>query len=582
MAVVYHAEDMTLKRRVALKLFPHRMKIGQRTILLEQFIREARSVASLDHPNIVRVHEVGRDQGWFYIAMELLEGCNLDELVSSAGPLDHIRACQLTADAADALAYAHPLGVIHRDIKPANLVLTRTGRCCITDFGLALILSPDEVLELPSPSVGTPYYMAPELARGRSADERSDIYSLGATLWHLVTGRPPFTASSPRELLMKHISEPLPDIRKSAPQAPSDLRIALEQALAKDPNDRFQSATQFARVLRRLTIPRPEEPLDNAASAMESMIALQASLPSIDRPRHLLAPRVHPTHSWSKPATWLAGAGALIAMAALVLAIRTSMRTVAIPPMTPSTAMIAALSPADDTGAEQTSPLTDAVTAPDDAPQEQPGHAESIEAAVATEPTPAPSAAAVAESDPKRIPSAPHDNLATPDAVVSSADSTAKVEPSEPQTANTLESTPAPEELSPTLSPPTAAPQAPPLPSPKALGVSRVVSVDDMDAILNIMHSGSQELIGVFGEVAGAGLTSTGRSYRIRFKSSVGVSAFYAVAFPRLYTALENTFGQDGSRLAGQYITVRGRIGAYRGEPQIILDSVDQIIVIHP
>lgn len=277
MALVYRAEDMALRRHVALKLLPQRFKVGERTVLLDQFIHEARSAARLDHPNIVRVYEVGRDHGWFYIAMELLEGCNLYELVDSAGKLDAIRACQLAADAADALAYAHDHNVIHRDVKPGNLMFTRTGRCRVTDFGLARIIDTEDGYVLPTETVGTPYYIAPEVVRGSTADARSDIYSLGATVWHLITGVPPFLADHPRALMMKHVTAPLPDLHETVPDAPNDLKRALEKALAKNPDDRFAHVRQFAQVLRQLTVPGWDqlEPLTALSLASEQLARKQ-------------------------------------------------------------------------------------------------------------------------------------------------------------------------------------------------------------------------------------------------------------------------------------------------------------------
>jgi len=275
MAVVYRAEDMALRRHVALKLLPRRFTVGERTVLIDQLIHEARSAARLDHPNIVRVYEIGRDRGWCYIAMELIEGCNLYEMVRN-GPLDAIRACQLAADAADALAYAHDHHVIHRDVKPGNLMLTRTGRCRVTDFGLARMIDTADGYALPTQTVGTPYYVAPEVVRGCPADERSDIYSLGATVWHLVTGVPPFLADHPRGLMMKHVTAPLPDLHEAAPDVPNELKAALEHALAKHPDDRFMHARQFAQVLRQLTVPGWDElPPLTALSLASEQVARQ-------------------------------------------------------------------------------------------------------------------------------------------------------------------------------------------------------------------------------------------------------------------------------------------------------------------
>jgi serine/threonine-protein kinase len=254
MGRVFLAEDTLLRRHVALKLLPAKHKDGRPNHRTERLVLEARSAANLDHPNVVTIHEIDQSAGVHYIAMELVEGGNLEKLVQLSGPMEIERACLLIADAAEALAHAHERGVIHRDIKPANLLLTRSGRCKVTDFGLALFEdAQDEAIRVKC--VGTPNFIPPEVAMGQGAAEWSDIYSLGCTIFFLLTGRPPYPGTSARDVMRAHVSQPLPDLRRFRPDLPERLVAAIEQACAKNPRDRFPSADHFAKVLRTFTIP---------------------------------------------------------------------------------------------------------------------------------------------------------------------------------------------------------------------------------------------------------------------------------------------------------------------------------------
>jgi serine/threonine protein kinase len=255
MGKVFRAEDVQLQRQVALKVLPLQVKLGDKTIGLEQFVREARSAAALEHPGVVQVYEVNQTTEVFYIAMELLEGGNLRDLVQASGPLDVVRACQLGAEAAEALGHAHQLGIVHRDVKPSNLMLSRGGRCKITDFGLARIDDPADTFYLGTEAVGTPLYMAPEVGRGQRADGAADIYSLAATMCYLLCGRPPFQARTAKEILDLHADEPPPDLCALRPDLPQSLSDAIRRGLAKRPKERFESAAQFASALRVHTIP---------------------------------------------------------------------------------------------------------------------------------------------------------------------------------------------------------------------------------------------------------------------------------------------------------------------------------------
>jgi serine/threonine-protein kinase len=255
MGRVFRAEDTMLRRQVALKVLPKTVKRGQRTVEAERLIREARAAATLEHSNAVQVFEVNEVGGVYYIAMELVEAGSLRELVEGHGPLDYVRACQLIAEAADALAHAHGMGIVHRDVKPANLLLSRTGRVKVADFGLARVEDPSDLTSFLAESVGTPQFVAPEILQGVAATGKSDLYSLGATLWYLLTGKPPFEAGTTEELLHKHVNAPLPNLKKLRPDLPDGLVRAINTALAKDPGRRHGTTEQFASALRVHTIP---------------------------------------------------------------------------------------------------------------------------------------------------------------------------------------------------------------------------------------------------------------------------------------------------------------------------------------
>ncbi|HSU68838.1 MAG TPA: serine/threonine-protein kinase, partial [Tepidisphaeraceae bacterium] len=256
MGRVFRAEDTLMQRHVALKLLPRTVKKGpNNSVGAEMLIREARAAAAIEHPGAVSIYEINEAGDTYYIAMELLEGGSLRDLVKAAGPLDPTRACLLAAEAAEALAHGHSIGVVHRDVKPANLMLNRSGRCKVVDFGLARVDDPSDLSSFLAESVGTPQFIAPEILTGTPASAQSDIYSLGGTVWYLLTGHPPFEAGTAQDLLQMHVHSPLPDLRQIRPDVPQGLADALATALAKRPNERYASMAQFAKVLRVHTIP---------------------------------------------------------------------------------------------------------------------------------------------------------------------------------------------------------------------------------------------------------------------------------------------------------------------------------------
>jgi serine/threonine protein kinase/WD40 repeat protein len=256
MGEVFRARHTRLGREVALKLI-RQDKLESPTVEA-RFLRELRGTARVEHPNVVRVFNAGRDERHLYFSMQYVRGDSLAKIVQENGPLPISEACRAIADAALGLEAVHTAGLVHRDIKPANLVReTATGRTKVLDLGLAglTIRSFDDTaggtLTETGTLLGTHDYMAPEQARNpHNADSRSDLYSLGCTLFCLLTGRPPFASGSPVEKLMKHVYTSPPDIRDTRSDVPPELAAVVAKLLAKEPAERFQSGSALADALR--------------------------------------------------------------------------------------------------------------------------------------------------------------------------------------------------------------------------------------------------------------------------------------------------------------------------------------------
>ena len=248
MANVYLAEDQELGRSVAIKILDDRHAADEQFV--ERFRREAKNAAGLSHPNIVAIYDRGEAEGTYYIAMEFLDGRTLKELLVRFGTPPVKIAIGYTRQILSALAFAHKYGLVHRDIKPHNVLVDAAGHVKVTDFGIARSES-SQMTEAGS-IIGTAQYLSPEQARGSPVDQRSDIYSVGVLLYELLTGSVPFTGDTPVEIAMKHLSAVPEPPSKKRPDVPRGLDLAVIRALAKDPDERFQSAEEMDAELARI------------------------------------------------------------------------------------------------------------------------------------------------------------------------------------------------------------------------------------------------------------------------------------------------------------------------------------------
>ena len=247
MAQVYKAYHPQLDRYVAVKIL--RSDLVEEQEFLARFRREARAVAALRHPNVVQIYDFDVQNDFYYMVMELLEGDTLKAYLNSLRirneklPLGE--TVRIFTDVLAGLAYAHGEGIIHRDLKPANIMLTKRGQAVLTDFGIAQIVGGTQYT-VSGALMGTLSYMAPEQGLNGHSDARSDIYSLGIAFYEALTGTVPFDADTPLAILMKHINDPLPLPRKTDPTIPESFERVALTALAKRPEDRFQSANEMA------------------------------------------------------------------------------------------------------------------------------------------------------------------------------------------------------------------------------------------------------------------------------------------------------------------------------------------------
>jgi tRNA A-37 threonylcarbamoyl transferase component Bud32 len=248
MATVYKGYQRDIERYVAIKVLPPHP--GQDEQFVDRFRLEARTIARLQHPHILPLYDYGTDDNILYLVMAYVDGGSLHDYVRRE-PLPLPEVERLLSQVSSALDYAHRQGVVHRDIKPDNILMDKEGNAILADFGIVKILESGNALTVTGGLMGTPAYMAPEQGQGLPVDSRSDLYSLGVVLYEMLAGAPPFNADTPMQLVFKQINAPVPDIRALRPELPAALTNVLVRALAKEPNQRYQTGGALLDDFRR-------------------------------------------------------------------------------------------------------------------------------------------------------------------------------------------------------------------------------------------------------------------------------------------------------------------------------------------
>jgi serine/threonine-protein kinase len=252
MGIVYKAKQLSMERIVALKILNERYSANGEFV--DRFIREARAAGKLNHPNVIHVHDISKANGRHYFSMEFIDGASVKEILRKEKKLPASRAIDIAVQAAKALEFAHENGIVHRDVKPDNIMLTKEGIVKLADLGIAKTFE-EEPLTTPTGQrrvMGTPHYMAPEQALGKAIDHRVDIYALGATFYHMVTGTTPFAGHTAHEILKAHIQKSLPPIQELNPQVPDPVCFIIERMMAKLPEKRYPNMSRLIADLERV------------------------------------------------------------------------------------------------------------------------------------------------------------------------------------------------------------------------------------------------------------------------------------------------------------------------------------------
>ncbi|SDD98332.1 serine/threonine protein kinase [Paenibacillus sp. UNCCL117] len=258
MAIVYKGLDMLLHRHVAVKVL--RQQYVHDEEFIQRFRREAQAAASLSHPNVVSIYDVGQEEDVHYIVMEYIEGTTLNDLIKARAPLQVEEAVHVASQICDALDHAHHNQIIHRDIKPHNILIGKNGRVKVTDFGIARAVTSSTITQTGS-VVGSVHYFSPEHAKGTPTGEQSDLYSLGIVMYQMLTGRLPFLGESPISVALKHLQEDVEEPRKVNPLIPQSVENVILRAMRKSTTERYRSAIDMLADLETCLLPhRRNEP----------------------------------------------------------------------------------------------------------------------------------------------------------------------------------------------------------------------------------------------------------------------------------------------------------------------------------
>ncbi len=329
MAAVYKAYQPAMQRFVAVKVLPrHMSSSGEFTL---RFQREARLVAQLQHPHVLPVFDYGESDGYPYIVMPFIVGGTLADILRKQR-VSLAEARRIISQVGDALSYAHGRGMIHRDIKPSNILIDERGNCLLTDFGLARMVEADDRFTTSGRIMGTPAYMSPEQGLGSETDPRSDLYSLGIILYEMLTGRLPYTAETPIAIVYKHVNDPLPSARKFNPSLSEAVELVLLQSMAKNPEERFQTADAFVQAVQGVI---PENP--SANKSLSEKIA--PMLAAVEDPKPVEQELVQEVNRGARFPTWVLPAAGLIGLAIIFAAVMMNRSNTPGPlTVTPSTA----------------------------------------------------------------------------------------------------------------------------------------------------------------------------------------------------------------------------------------------------
>ncbi|MGH7562172.1 MAG: protein kinase domain-containing protein [Gemmatimonadales bacterium] len=401
MATVFLAHDLSLDRKVAVKVMLPSMVYGEG--MVQRFKREARTAASLSHPNIIPVYAVRESEGLLFFVMKLIQGTPLEAVLRELGqlPLPMIEA--ILGQVGGALGYAHRRGVVHRDVKPGNILIDEDGWAVVTDFGIAKVAE-TEGLTLTGMAVGTPTYMSPEQALGGEITGASDQYSLGVVAYEMLGGQPPFRGSNPMSLMYAHCHDHPPPLGDLRPDCPTSLREAVERMLAKEPAARWPTMDDALSAIG-LRVLAPDDPnrsqlIEIAKSGATRKLVTQVQTPRSPVPLRRKSGEVPHAPSPAAPRRWVWAAGAALALAGIVGAVVLLQPDRSSPPDAPAP-------PAVDPAPPQAAPAPSSGSRTrDDGPERRPAAPQSAPATAGTggaaqsqpQPSPAPPPAAQAES----------------------------------------------------------------------------------------------------------------------------------------------------------------------------------------